>query len=704
MAEKNYDFRFRMDHFHRPGMLDKAARPEADETVISANWRISYDADAPQEVIAAAKDLQDFFLASYGLPLVLAPGAKDGIYIFRDDSLPSAGAVSLVVTERGVELSGREVKGVRFAPVVLEDMINLREAPFVKQGRLLKERLVTPRILHSGRAIDDFTNEHLDAMLHAGFDAIAIFVKGPDMTNTGHLDINDVIRRAASYGIETYLYSYLPAYKHPDDEDAKEFFESVYTRIMEYHNGAAGVMLVGESAQFPSKDPHTTGKTVRESVVDGIPDPKPAPGWYPCEDYPKWICMVRDAIRKAKPDAKVIFNTYNWGWTPEEMRRKFLEKMPKDVIIQITYDIFSKQPREGLPCVAMDYTASAAKPGFYFTSECRIAHECGLPILSTANTAGMTWDIGVIPYEPVPQQWIRRFKELDYARVNWGLTRFYDTHHYGWWPSVICDLGKAFFQSPQQDPEEYLAKLAKRDAGEGAELLLKAWNTWSDAINYLTPTNEDQYGPLRVGPAYPLIFHPNITRTMGKKEIAFPAAKYAHFGGGIVKTLYQPYENVNQPPGAIRYPIELRSLDRLIAMWKEGIALYEAAVAAAPERKREHLSWELNMGRFMLHAFITCRNTKQWWLLNQALVNATKAKDALETLDRIEALAKQEIENARQAIPYVQKDSRLGWEPSMEYVGDEWHINWKIRQVTSVINGDIADYRSILKLTAEAGF
>ncbi|MBR6373193.1 MAG: hypothetical protein IKS20_08425, partial [Victivallales bacterium] len=190
----------------------------------------------------------------------------------------------------------------------------------------------------------------------------------------------------------------------------------------------------------------------------------------------------------------------------------------------------------------------------------------------------------------------------------------------------------------------------------------------------------------------------------GKKEIAFPAAPYAHFGGRIVKTLYQPYENINQAPGAIRYPIELRSLDKLIELWQEGIRLYEAAINAAPERKREHLSWELNMGKFMLHAFKTCRNTKQWWLLNQAMIHAPNTKVALERLDEIEALAKQEIQNAQEAIPYVQKDSRLGWEPSMEYVGDEWHINWKIRQVNSVINGDIADYRKILENTAKAGF
>ena len=47
---------------------------------------------------------------------------------------------------------------------------------------------------------------------------------------------------------------------------------------------------------------------------------------------------------------------------------------------------------------------------------------------------------------------------------------------------------------------------------------------------------------------------------------------------------------------------------------------------------------------------------------------------------------------------YVALDSRLGWEPSMEYVGDHWHLDWKIRQVKSALL-EIADYRTILSLT-----
>ena len=49
----------------------------------------------------------------------------------------------------------------------------------------------------------------------------------------------------------------------------------------------------------------------------------------------------------------------------------------------------------------------------------------------------------------------------------------------------------------------------------------------------------------------------------------------------------------------------------------------------------------------------------------------------------------EEIENAKSAIPLVQKNSRLGWEPSMEYLGDETHILWKIRQVEYMLENEL---------------
>ena len=79
------------------------------------------------------------------------------------------------------------------------------------------------------------------------------------------------------------------------------------------------------------------------------------------------------------------------------------------------------------------------------------------------------------------------------------------------------------------------------------------------------------------------------------------------------------------------------------------------------------------------------------------LQTCENAEHALRVLDELEALAAREIANAEDTIPAVESDSRLGWEATMDYVCDRWHLEWKIRQVKSALL-EIADYRKIVEL------
>ena len=71
---------------------------------------------------------------------------------------------------------------------------------------------------------------------------------------------------------------------------------------------------------------------------------------------------------------------------------------------------------------------------------------------------------------------------------------------------------------------------------------------------------------------------------------------------------------------------------------------------------------------------------------------------AVGLLEEIEVLSRAEIANAAAAIPLVEADSRLGWEPSMEYMTDREHLEWKIRQVQTVIDVTIPTYKKMLRL------
>ena len=75
---------------------------------------------------------------------------------------------------------------------------------------------------------------------------------------------------------------------------------------------------------------------------------------------------------------------------------------------------------------------------------------------------------------------------------------------------------------------------------------------------------------------------------------------------------------------------------------------------------------------------------------------------ALKYLDEISAIADEEELNVKACMGPVNVDSRIGWEPSMEYVTDQWHLDWKLRQLEAA-RREIATFRKILLEAQEAG-
>ena len=65
-------------------------------------------------------------------------------------------------------------------------------------------------------------------------------------------------------------------------------------------------------------------------------------------------------------------------------------------------------------------------------------------------------------------------------------------------------------------------------------------------------------------------------------------------------------------------------------------------------------------------------------------------------------LAEIEIANTEETIPLVEANSRLGWEPTMEYMADRAHLEWKIAVTRRVIEHEIPAYRQSLALTGRS--
>jgi len=451
--------------------------------------------------------------------------------------------------------------------------------------------------------------------------------------------------------------------------------------------------MVGESVEFPSRDPRTTGQSHRTPSPDGLPRSKPSPGWWPCSDYPQWVSLVRDTVRRYRSDADIVFWTYNWGYVDEAYRLELLDRLPTDITLLVTFEMFEKLKTGPVTSTCVDYTLMFEGPGRYFLSEAKKAKERGIRLYAMVNTGGLTWDIGVIPYEPAPQQWMRRHRAILECREKYGLSGLMESHHYGFWPSFVSDLAKRTYWG--EDPKMVLRQLAVRDFGAAyAERVLEAWSLWSDGIRHCLSTNEDQYGPFRIGPAYPLV----LTR-----PVQVPESPFAMFGNRIFNTLYATADSGRSSLLSFRLPVEIEYLTVMRDRFKAGADQLAAILPDLAPNLVDQALRMVNLGQFISRCAQTTIHVKRWYQHKLRLLSATTEADVREQVRQLTAIAEEEIENAAATIPLVQIDSRLGWEPSMEYMCDEKHLRWKIRQVRQVIDKELAMYVDALGYNREGG-
>jgi hypothetical protein len=124
-------------------------------------------------------------------------------------------------------------------------------------------------------------------------------------------------------------------------------------------------------------------------------------------------------------------------------------------------------------------------------------------------------------------------------------------------------------------------------------------------------------------------------------------------------------------------------------------------VPSLPPRLREQALRQINLGRFISRCAQTTIHVKRWYQHKLRLLSATQAEDVRIQVEEMRKIAEAEIENAHATISLVQLDSRLGWEPSMEYMCDEAHLRWKIRQVQQMIDTELAMYEKTLAYSEE---
>ena len=706
--ERHYAFRSRLNTVHESGRRDFSITPTDSEFVFSDGIKISIPNAAGEVLYNAARDFEDYLWVSMGVSATLIKGGDAKLRITLDDTLAKQ-QHKITTTLSHIEIKAKDERAAAQALYHLEDLMNLRRAPFVECGKEDRTMLFSPRMVHSGFACDEFPDPYLKQIAHAGMDAILIFVYDIDSTkgNKHYQDINDTIERAKKIGIDTYLYSYIHAFAHPEQGLAP--FENTYGRVSRAYPQAKGFILVGESCEFPSKDPRVIPIAARDRGKQHEGDTRPMAGYFPCSDYPQWVKAVTDAIRRHNPTSDVVFWTYNWGGAKDEYRKTLLTNIQKDISLMATWAMCGDCTLpNGLTFHCDDYTQTPVEPGHYFSTEAKWAKDLGLKLYAQSCTAGVTWDFGSVPFMPVPQHWKKRWDFMVEAHYNWGLSGLMEGHHQGWYPNFVTELSKEAFTRGGIPFEKHLRMIAKRDFGdENADKVIDAWEKWSVASSYIPPSHANQYSFLRMGPAYPFnALGERIQVGIGGDDSSdYPRSRHASNGLKICRLNYaddqvrQWVEGLDYFPrievAADKLKKEIDGFDYAHKLFMEGAATLKSAANTLDGARKKKAMRIANLGEFMGRTCRTAVNVKSATALENIVLNekSTSAEKAAAKAKIIE-LARDDYENAKAALPLVDADSRLGWEPTMDYCGGREQIEWKLKRMReNYFNGEVPQPR-----------
>ena len=667
--EKHYDFCKRLLEVHKKDRRDASLLPEENEFFFESPTAILMPPDAGEVTVTAAKDFADYLFTSMNITA----------YVDYDRGQAAPKCVRLAINRelgeaserRGHRLTvGEEILvegfdecGIAQGLYYLEDVMNLREAPFLPKETLTRRVMFAPRTVMSGYGMGEYPDEYLSLLAHHGFSALMLWIRGVNESWKGFQNFTDLATRAAKYGFDIYVESYTPHEVYPEGEEAQKFYDKLYGDLFAEFPFIKGLVILGEAVNFPSRDPR---------IPEGL-----APGWFPCNDWCLLLKMIQNAIKKIKPDVEIILSSYNWNGQPKELRHELIKSLPEGVLLQCGWEMNAEYTMGDLTNTCRDYSLRCVNPGYYFLTEAEGATKYGVKLETLANTGGKTWDFGAIPFDPAPYRWAERFEAMRKAHDENNLAALADSIHYGVYPSFISEIAKWAFAEPRVDLDELIPKILAMHFGKKEiEKIDTAMKKWSEAFAHMVPSHEDQYGALRVGPA-----HPFYAGKSGKWDGASPPQdKFASakLGPGMYESVYQ--YRAKGLAGEIRMPYEIKEFEMVKALLWEGIELLESV-----EEKNEELLRLINMGHFMYRTIITALNRKHYFLLDQTRMTTESESERKATIERMIQLLREERANAEATIPLVEYDSILGFEPSLEYMCDKERIEWKMAQVDEEI-------------------
>ena len=129
-------------------------------------------------------------------------------------------------------------------------------------------------------------------------------------------------------------------------------------------------------------------------------------------------------------------------------------------------------------------------------------------------------------------------------------------------------------------------------------------------------------------------------------------------------------------------------MKQMLALFEEGRKMLETI-----PNPNDELLYLINLGKFMERMAVTGILYQQWYLTTTKIQIEPDNEVVKQLLDEADRILDAERENVLATIPIIEVDSRLGWDPRMEYVCDRRRLDWKLKLLDYVQYTELKQYR-----------
>ncbi len=739
---------------HQISLRRDDATVGTDEVEVDRTWDIRVESQHPI-LERAAGDLGSFLARAMETPME-AGNPTRSIVLSVDPSVSQEAETHVIdVSADGIKLTGAGPEGVLRGVLYIEQIMKERGGPFVPTGEHKRRPLFAPRVHRSplspfyveeltGYNGPPFVSEWRDAeheyhayesedagpetfyndnmlLTLAEHGASGIWIRGalrhfarvdvfPEFGRRSHeilAKLRDLCKRATNNGLKVFLYINEPMGLDEDDpfwdkyphvrgvtsqmlpvshmctstQEVKTYLHQASEYVFSEVADLAGMILVTAS-EYPSHCySHQTRPGEHTELQDFLGEGQVCPRCAerkPQEVVAEVIQLLRDGAKTANPDAQIIAWNWSWSFYEDDPQPGILERLPDDVIIMAGFERGDPTTALGFNYTNDEYSIKVVGPSSRFRGTMKYQREHGRPMYAKLQL-GTTHENPTVPYLPALYKVAAKYKALNEHNVAGIMTCW----NFGNMPSLATEVANEFSWDPQPNVEEGLMRVARRnfgpdaapDAVAGWKIISEAQNDFPGSIPVL------YYGPISRGPAFHFVWE-QIDRK-------FPCS-------WMLDTAVEGdrLEDCTSPFG----PEKVMDCYRAVAQgWARGIARMEEGLPKAKGSDRQRLEREIGvvkMGRIQLNS---AANVIDFLMVRDDMYAEEDPQRKRRLLDRLEKICRNEMENARSAIPLCVADSRLGFHgEAYGYMFNQELIAEKLDGLKEIIDKRIPDERQNL--------